>query len=266
MAVEAGAAPKSKRRKLIVSGVGIAVIAVVFVFVLPRIANYREVWDVVQDLTWGQIGLLVLATVANLATYAPPWQAALPGLGYRQGTVLTLASTASTYVAPGGAAVGMAASYAMLRGWHFRRPADRPRGHAHRCLEPVRDARVPDRRPRSADAAARAERAAGDGGGDRARGLRRRGRRVRGGALDAEARFKVGELARRISNFGLRLVRRGPVGWTGDSFVSFRHDAINLLRHRWHVLTLATLAGQLTVFLVLLVSLRVTGVIRARSA
>jgi uncharacterized protein (TIRG00374 family) len=72
--------------------------------------------------------------------------------------------------------------------------------------------------------------------------------------------FKVGELARRISNFGLRLIRRGPVKWTADFFVNFRDDAIHLLRHRWHWLTLATLAGQLTVFLVMLVSLRVTGV------
>jgi uncharacterized protein (TIRG00374 family) len=31
---------------------------------------------------------------------------------------------------------------------------------------------------------------------------------------------------------------------------------VDLLRRRWHVLTLATLAGQLTVFLVLLLSLR----------
>ena len=85
-------------------------VVLTFVFVLPRIANYREVWDVVQDLTWPQIGALTLATLLNLATYAPPWQAALPGLSYRHGTVLTLASTASTYVAPGGAAVGMAAS------------------------------------------------------------------------------------------------------------------------------------------------------------
>ena len=55
-------------------------------------------------------------------------------------------------------------------------------------------------------------------------------------------------------------MRRGPVGWTGDSFVRFRDETVDLLRRRWHVLTLATLAGQLTVFVVLLVSLRVLGV------
>src|SRR5439155_1919336 len=53
---------------------------------------------------------------------------------------------------------------------------------------------------------------------------------------------------------------RGPVAWDGRSFVRFRARAIGLLRRRWHVLTLTTLAGQLTVFLVLLASLRALGV------
>jgi uncharacterized protein (TIRG00374 family) len=50
------------------------------------------------------------------------------------------------------------------------------------------------------------------------------------------------------------------VTWDGESFVRFRARTNSLLRRRWHVLTLATLAGHLTVYLVLLVSLRVLGV------
>ena len=60
-----------------------------------------------------------MASIVNVLTYAPPWLAALPGLGFRQAFVVTQASTASTYVAPGGAAPGMAVSFAMLRGWGF---------------------------------------------------------------------------------------------------------------------------------------------------
>jgi uncharacterized protein (TIRG00374 family) len=44
------------------------------------------------------------------------------------------------------------------------------------------------------------------------------------------------------------------------AFVRFRKRTNSLLELRWHVLTLATLAGHLTVYLVLLVSLRVLGV------
>src|SRR6476469_7706882 len=98
---------------------GIVVVATTFAFVLPRIADYGEVWGVVKGLSWKQIVVLLLATLANLATFAPSWMAVLPGLGFRRAFVVTQASTASTYVAPGGAAVGLALSYGMLRGWGF---------------------------------------------------------------------------------------------------------------------------------------------------
>ena len=71
---------------------------------------------------------------------------------------------------------------------------------------------------------------------------------------------RVGDLAARVLNWVLGLVKRGPVGWSGESLVHFRGRAIGLLRRRWHLLTLTTLVGQLTVFVVLLVCLRALGV------
>ena len=65
--------------------------------------------------------MLLVATALNLATYAPPWQAALPGISYRNAFVLSMSSSASTYLAPGGPAVGVALSYGMLRSWGFRK-------------------------------------------------------------------------------------------------------------------------------------------------
>ena len=105
------------------TAIAMAVVAVVFVVVLPRIANYSEVWRVLSGLSNEAIAALVVATVINVATYGPPWMAALPGLGYRQSMVLTQTSTALSVAVPGGDAVGIAASYAMLRGWGFRRDA-----------------------------------------------------------------------------------------------------------------------------------------------
>ena len=67
----------------------------------------------------------------------------------------------------------------------------------------------------------------------------------------------AGNLSARIVSWGLRIFRRGPVSWTGETFAGFRAEAVELLGRRWHVLTAATLAGQLTVFFVLLVCLRV---------
>src|SRR5207247_5867067 len=106
-------------RRIAALVLGLAVVVATFVFVLPRIANYGDVWRVVRELSWEQLALLAGVTVLNLATFPPQWMAALPGLRFRQAFVVTQASTASTYVAPGGPAVGIALSFAMLRGWGF---------------------------------------------------------------------------------------------------------------------------------------------------
>jgi uncharacterized protein (TIRG00374 family) len=67
----------------------------------------------------------------------------------------------------------------------------------------------------------------------------------------------VGRYATRLVNWALARIHRGPVAWNEESFVRFRNEAIGLLRRRWHLLTLSTLAGQLSVFVLFLVSLRV---------
>jgi uncharacterized protein (TIRG00374 family) len=238
---------------------GIVVVVATFAFVLPRIADYGQVWNVVKGLTWKQVFVLAVATLLNLVTFAPPWMAALPQLGFRRAFVVTQASTASTYIAPGGAAVGVALSYAMLRGWGF------PSGSvalaaaltgiwnqlallgfpvvafALLTLQKEQDALL-----QSVAVIGLAVFAVAVGGF---------------AVALSTPRFaqKIGDAAARLVNRSLRIVRRKPVAWGGRSFVRFRHEAVGLLRRRWHVLTLATLAGQLSVFVVLLVSLRVLG-------
>ena len=204
--------------------------------------------------------MLILATVLNLATYAPPWMAALPGLGYRQATVLTLASTSSTYIAPGGAAVGIATSYAMLRGWGLR---GRPVTIAV-AVTGIWNQFAMLGFPIIALAALTVQ--------HEQNGLLQTVALIglavfvvavaafAAGLSTPRLARKVGDLAQRLANWGLHLIRRGPVGWSGISFVRFRNETVALLGRRWHVLTLATLAGQLTVFLVMLASLRVCGV------
>jgi putative heme transporter len=67
---------------------------------------------------------------------------------------------------------------------------------------------------------------------------------------------EIGDLAARAATGVKRRFHRGPVRWSGSNFERFRIDVVDVLKHRWHLLTLATLAGSLTVFAVLLVSLR----------
>ena len=92
----------------------------VFVFVLPRVADYGAVWDVIKGLSTKDIALLVVAAILNVMTFAPPWMAALPGLSFRNALLMSQSSAAASSVMPGGDAIGMALSYSMLRKWNFR--------------------------------------------------------------------------------------------------------------------------------------------------
>jgi uncharacterized protein (TIRG00374 family) len=256
-------APARRRprwRRFAVAGLGLAVAAATFVFVLPQIADYGAVWATIRDLMWRQLLLLAAATALNILTYAPPLMAALPGLGFLNALQVTLASTASTYIAPGGAGVGIAVSFGMLRARGFRSAAV---GLAV-AVTGVWNQFFLLGAPAVALALLTVT------GGEHAL--------VQSAALIALAAFvlavgacagalgsdrlalAVGDRAARLLSRMLRLVGRRPVRWDGRSLVGFRQRTMELLRSRWWYLTLATLAGQLTVFLVLLVCLRTLGV------
>jgi putative heme transporter len=255
-----GAPLRSRKRQLIGGTLAVGVIVATFLFVLPRIANYRDVWDVLKTVTWKGLVALAVAAILNVVTYAPNWMAALPGLGFRQAFVVTQASTASTYVAPGGFAPGMAVSFAMLRGWGFK---GRPVTLAV-TVTGVWNQLVIFGFPVIALGLLTSE-----GEGDPLlQTMALIGTAVLvavvtglvAGFWSAPLARKVGDTAARFVSWLRRLIRRKPVRWSGESFVHFRHETIGLLRRRWHVLTLSTLLGHLTVFLVLLVSLRVLDV------
>ena len=249
-----------KSRRTLQRAAGIAVVVIAFAIVLPRLADYREVWQEVKTLDAQALALLTIVTVVNLATFAPPWMAALPGLGFWRAFVSTQASTASTYIAPGGAAVGIAASLVLLRKWGYR----------------------------TSDVALAAaltgiwNQLAALGFPALALGLLT----LTGGqhpllrtvgllglvgfavavvvfvcalASDRIAR-RVGDWAWRAAVRLARVARRKEVRWNAETIVQFRKRTAALLARRWHVLTLATLLGQLSVFAVLLTCLRTLGV------
>ncbi len=216
--------------------------------------------DVVRDLTWKEWAVLVGAVLLNLATFPPPWMAALPGLGFRQALAMTQASTALSIVSPAGAAVGMAASYSMLRSWRFSPGAVGLAVAVAGIWNQLVNLAFP--------VVALAVLTTADEDHPALRTAALVGLAVLAIAVTSFTLVlsrstwaqRIGDRAARLANRALRIVRRGPVGWAGASFVRFRGQALGLLRRRWHVITLATLAGHLTVFVLLLVCLRVTGI------
>jgi uncharacterized protein (TIRG00374 family) len=240
--------------------VALVLVLGVFGLVLPRVADYGAVWRVISNLSGRYVALLAGAALLNLLTFAPPWQAALPGLSFRNALVMSQASTAASNVLPGGDAIGIAFSYSMLRRWGFRMEQVTIATGAFTVWNQIANVSFA---------------VVGVGllalGGESnallttaaligavvlvamlvAIGLVLRNER---GAL------RIGALAERVANRLLALVRRAPrTGWDAR-LVTFRDEAIGLIRRRWLGLTLATLAGHLTVFLVLFVSLRAVDV------
>jgi uncharacterized membrane protein YbhN (UPF0104 family) len=247
-------------RRLVLGSLGAAFVVATFVFFLPTIADYRDVRDVVQDLSWPWFLALMGVTALYLATFAPPWMATLPGLSFWHAFLMTQASTAISIVVPAGAAVGLAGSYGMLRSLGI----------------PARDVRRAVTLTSLWNQFANLSYPIGalfllTAAGEESPLLTTTavvGVSVLGVALaalvltfaGARTAGVIGELGARLANWTLGRIGRNPVAWGGPSFEQFRRDAVELLRRRWHVLTLATLAGSLPVFLVLLVSLRALGV------
>jgi putative heme transporter len=243
-------------KRLLMGLAGVAVIVATFAYFLPTIADYGEVWQVVKGLSWQWIAALLAVTALNLLTFAPPWLVLLPGLRFWSTLMMTQAATALSLVFPGGAAVGIAGSYGMLRRQGFP-PAEVARALT---LVSVWNQLANLTYPILALFLLTAE------GGETAVLATAAfvGVAVLGIAIAAlvlvlyssRMASDIGEVAARLANWALGRFRRGPVSWGGPQFERFRREAAGLLRRRWHLLTLATLAGSLTVFAVLLVSLR----------
>ncbi len=251
---------KGRRQQVVLGVIGLAVVVVTFAVVLPRIASYSDVWDVVKQLDTAWLLALAGVVVLNIVTYAPPWMIALPGLRFRQALPFTQASTAFTYVAPGGGIVGMAGSYGLLRTWGFG-SSEVARAVtltgiwnqlANLLLPVIAVMLLSIESQRDAVLTTAA---------------------VVGGIVFAVAvgllalvfwsdglARGVGELAERFVNRLLRAFRRRPTeGWP-DRLVEFRRSTVDLIRRRWAWLTIAAIVGNVAVFLVLLVSLRAVGI------
>lgn len=243
-------------KRIAVAVAGVALVVATFAFLLPQIANYAEVWATVRTLSWPWVLALLGAAALNVVTFAPPWQIALPGLRFRAALAITQASTALSIVVPAGIAAGMAGSVGMLRGWGF---PGRDIGRALTLTSlwsQFTNLTYPivalflltaqgGQSPALVTAAFVAVAVLGVAVAVLVLVL-----------VSGRLATDLGDALARSANWALGKLRRGPVGWSGANFERFRSDAGRLLARRWHGLTLASFVGSLSVFVVLLVSLR----------
>ena len=259
---ETGARPRRRwlSKRMLLGAVGAVLIVATFAYFLPKIADYRDVWAVVQELSWEWVAALLAVSALNVLTFAPPWLVLLQGLRFWPTLMMTQSTTALSIVVPGGAAVGIAGAYGMLRRWGFP-PAEVARAVTLVSLwNQLANLSYPIVALflLTATGAETAVLATAAFVGVAVLGV------VVGVLVlvfySNRMAAEIGDAAARGASWARGRLRRGPVTWGGSSFERFRVSVVGILRRRWHLLTLTTFAGSLTVFAVLLVALRALGV------
>jgi uncharacterized protein (TIRG00374 family) len=248
------------RRQVIQLVITVAVLALIFVGLLPKVADYSEVWPTITDMTWLEIATLVLAGLWNLASYLPVLTAVMPGLTLRQAFVSTEATTAVANTVPAGGAVAVGLTYAMYNSWGFT-GAEIVRAV---IVSGVWNSFVKLGMPIIALALLVVQ-------GDATGGLITAaliGVAVLVAAVVVFALLLHSEALARTIGRGLQRVVAGVYrvfrrpfdrDW-GTAAVEFRENTVGLLERRWWWLTLATIVSHLSLFVVLLLCLRHVGV------
>jgi putative heme transporter len=249
------------RRRLVVRVlVAGAVVGVIYFWLLPKLVDVDEVAATLRAMTWLELVSLSAAAVWNLASYLLPQLVALPGLSFRQAALESHASTAVGNLLPAGQAVALGVTYRFYSSYGFGRPEIM----LSLLVQGVWNNFVKLGMPVVA------------------LGLLVLSRRA-AGALAPVAIVGVAVLAVALTGFALSLSnerrawrigaalaalvalprrlagRAGRPPWP-EAAVRFRGLAISLLGRRWHWLTLTTLVSHLSLFLVLLLTLRHVGV------
>ncbi|HEU5476917.1 MAG TPA: lysylphosphatidylglycerol synthase transmembrane domain-containing protein [Gaiellaceae bacterium] len=247
------------RRAVLRSALGVALAVGVFAAVVPRIASYGSVGKQLATVSVPWAVALAAAAALDVATSALPWRALLP-LPWLGAVGFTQASTALTVVFPGGAPLGMAISFGLLRRLRVTAGAA---GFAVALtgiwsqvmilLYPLAGAALVFGSGRlTGSTAAIAGASAGAGAIIAVLALAvLRSRR---------AALWLGDAAARAGTWFARLLRRSPPEWSGEALVRVREERLSHLRRRWPALTAATLVNQLSAYLIFELSLRAVGV------
>ena len=109
----------SPTRRIVSGVISLLIVVGIFVFAIPKVADYAEVWKAFESLTPLELLSLFAATVFNLFTYWWANMAALPGLQLGRAAVLTQTTTSVANTLPGGGAIAIGLTYTILKSWGF---------------------------------------------------------------------------------------------------------------------------------------------------
>jgi putative heme transporter len=240
--------------------VSLVIVVGIFVGVLPQFADFSDVWATIRDMTRLEMGTLALVALWNLATYWFVLVAALPGLRLREAAVVNQASTAVSNTLPGGGAIGVGVTVAMLTSWGFRMTniarSTLVTGVWNNFVKLGMPVAALALLAIEGDITAARVAAAAAGIGVLVGAVVLLGLILKSDRL---ARV-IGRALSRPVNRLRRLIRKPPLDDVPDRAAAFRSRSIGLLRNRWLQLTVATVVSHVSLYLVLLITLRHVGV------
>jgi putative heme transporter len=248
------------RTRLVVQGVLSLVLVVGIFYYLLRGIDLATVWTEIQALTGLELATLVAIAGWNLCTYAWVWMSVTPGLGFWRAMAMTQATTAVANTVPGGSAIGIGMTYGMLGSWGY----SRSRSTTAVLVSGVWNSFIKLGLPVLALALVALQ--GGATGGRVIAALLGIAGLVGAVVVFAlllrseEQARRFGLLAGRVASWLLGWVRRPPVAGWELATVKFRSRTVGLVQRRWVAITVTSLVSHLSLYLVLLVTLRHVGV------
>jgi uncharacterized protein (TIRG00374 family) len=253
-------ARKSWLRRLVGPAIGLIVVVGTFAFVLPQVADYASVWDAIKTMSIAQLVLLLVVAAWNLASVGPVLMTAFPGLRFWEAMTVAQTGTSLSSALPGGEVVAYGMVYRMYRSFRMG-VSEVAQGLV---ISGMFDNLAKFSMPVIAFISIRITGDSSDGLGLVAiigMGLLVGMIVLAIGVLRSEdfAR-RWGDRAERWSARPLGWIKKPPLEDVAERVVEFRRESIGLLRTRWGLLTFGAYLSELSVYLVLLVSVRVVGV------
>jgi putative heme transporter len=249
----------SRTRLLLQSLLSLVLVVAIFYFLRKKF-DPAQMWTAISALTWLELATLGLLAIWNLCTYAFVWMAVTPGLGFWRAMAMTQTTTAVANTVPGGSAIGIGMTYGMLGSWGY----SRSRTTTAVLVSGVWNSFIKLGLPVLALALVALQ--GGATGGRVIAALLGIAGLVAAIVVFAlmlrseEQARRFGLLAARAASRLLGLVRRPPVAGWELATVKFRDRTIGLVEGRWVAITVTSLVSHLSLYLVLLVTLRHVGV------
>lgn len=247
-------------KRIIQALISVGIVAGIFLGILPQIADYGDVWETIKAMTSFEVATLILVGLWNLVTYWFVLTAALPGLRFREASVVNQASTAVSNTLPAGGAIGVGVTVTMLTSWGFRIPAI----GLQAVVTGIWNNFVKLGMPVLALVLLALE---GDVTPARLVSAVVGVAVLVGAVVLFGLLLKSDRLARIVGrkiggalNRGRRLLRKEPLDDFDDRASRFRSGTVELLARRWLRLTASTLISHVSLYLVLLIALRHVGV------